>query len=89
MERRQAKSRQACSYGGWWRWLSGSQGRPFHVRPHLVPVEPELDLVECFVGHEVPCRRGRVEGTEQLVAQGDWGEEEEELVHGGSRVGCR
>ena len=52
----------------------------FHVRPHLVPVEPESDLVEGFVGHEVPCRRGGVEGTEQSVAQGGWADEEEESL---------
>ena len=50
----------------------------FHIRSHLVPVKPESDPVECFVGHEVPCRRGGVEGTEQSVAQRGWWDDEEE-----------
>ena len=50
----------------------------FYIRPHFVPIEPESDSVECFVGHEVPCRRGGVEGAEQSVAQGGWGDDEKE-----------
>ena len=43
-----------------------------------MPVESESDTVECFVGHQVPGRGGRVEDFKKVAAERDrWDDEEE------------
>ena len=49
----------------------------FDVGSEFVPVEPKSDAVEGFVLHEVAGGGGCVEGGEEAVAEGGWGDDKE------------